>query len=78
MAAPASIFELLTFVGALASAVCLYLVAPSIESAPAMGAFSAFGIGLTVVPYCLAAVFHRNAVRARARHHDIQALTGID
>ncbi len=59
----ATFFEVLTLLGALAGGICVILsIAPG-NSAIQTGTFSAFGIGLAVIPYTIAGIFHRGAVR---------------
>ncbi|MBA4092395.1 MAG: hypothetical protein C0494_17635 [Sphingobium sp.] len=59
----AAVFEVATIVGSLVGGLLvIWSLAPS-NSAPQAAALAASGIGLAVVPYCLAGVLHRAIMR---------------
>jgi hypothetical protein len=67
MRAMAGLFETLTFVGGLIGILALGSTLLSLAAGKGndvtLAAASAFAVAATAIPYCIAGVFHRNAMR---------------
>lgn len=67
MGAVATIFEVLTFLGGIVGVLVLCWVIVSLGSGSSndvtLAAGSAFAAAVTIIPYCIAGAFHRNAMR---------------
>lgn len=61
----AAVFEIVTIVGCLVGGVLVIFSLFPGNSAPQAAALAASGVGLAVVPYCLAGVLHRSIMRKR-------------
>jgi hypothetical protein len=59
----ASIFEVLTVIGAVIGGICVASSFAPAVSAPQGSEIVAIGIAFTDIPYCVAGIFHRGAVR---------------
>lgn len=59
----ASVFDVVALLACLIGGFQIITAMGGGASAPQQAAGVAFGIGIAVVPHCLAAVFHRGAVR---------------
>lgn len=67
-----SLFEGLTILGCfVGGAMVLYAMMPD-SSAPQEAALAAVGIGLAVIPYCLASIAHRGIVRKSMAKRDAE------
>jgi len=60
----ATVFEVIAFLAGLIGLWVVFdtMAAPGV-SAPQQAAGVAFGISVAIIPYCIAGVFHRGAVR---------------
>jgi hypothetical protein len=62
----ATVFEIITLVGAICGAGLLFSGFLPGQSAIQTGAAAAAGVGLAAIPYCMAGVFHRASMRSLA------------
>jgi len=66
----ATVFELLTVIGGLGGAALLVSGLLPGNSAIQATEAAAVGIGMAVIPYCIAGVLHRGVMRATSQNRD--------
>lgn len=59
----ATVFDVIAFLACLLGGFQIITAMSGADTAPQQAAGVAFGIGIAIIPHCLAAVFHRGAVR---------------
>jgi hypothetical protein len=59
--------EAIAALGALAGGFFVFTAISGEASAPQQGALAAVGVGFAVVPYCIASIMHRGAIRSAAK-----------